>query len=160
MWVYNATNNVRGVPTTMDIDQFVKYLQYSRKLGFDETPDYAWLKKLFKDVLQDLDQEEDGMYDWNLLNDGKGWQSVKREKPATRKRLMPPPAPLHNQPEQQQHHTDSAGQVHLKKNHQPFKEFSSRQQSYLHETSTQDKASCSNMLANGWRRIKALFNCR
>lgn len=150
---------VYSIPTAMATDQFVKYMQYSRKLGFDETPDYAWLKKLFKDVLHDLGQEEeDGVYDWNLLNDGKGWQSVKREKPASRKRLMPPPPPLHNQ-SQPQHH-QGTGEVHLKKNHQPFKEFSSRQQSYLHETSTQDKASCSNMLANGWRRIKALFNCR
>lgn len=140
----------------MDTDQFVKYLQYSRKLGFDETPDYAWLKKLFKDVLQDAGQEDDGMYDWNLLNDGKGWQSVKREKPASRKRLMPPPPPLHNQPQQ---HPQGTGQAHLKKNHQPFKELSSRQQSYLHETSTQDKASCSYMLANGWRRTKAFFHC-
>ncbi|KAL9538840.1 bifunctional choline kinase/ethanolamine kinase cki1 [Mucor bainieri] len=138
-------------------NQFVKYLQYSRKLGFDETPDYAWLKKLFKDVLLDLGEEEDGMYDWNMLNDGKGWQSVKREKPASRKRLMPPPPPLHNN--QQAPHHQGTGEVHLKKNHQPFKEFSSRQQSYLHETSTQDKASCSNTLANGWKRIKALFNC-
>ncbi|GAN02920.1 Ser/Thr protein kinase [Mucor ambiguus] len=138
-------------------NQFVKYLQYSRKLGFDETPDYAWLKKLFKDVLQDLGQEEDGMYDWSFLNDGKGWQSVKREKPASRKRLMPPPPPLHGQPQQQ--YPQGTGEVHLKKNHQPFKEFSSRQQSYLHETSTHDKASCSNMLSNGWKRIKALFNC-
>ncbi|OAD07332.1 Serine/Threonine kinase CK1 [Mucor lusitanicus CBS 277.49] len=93
-----------NIPTAMATDQFVKYMQYSRKLGFDETPDYAWLKKLFKDVLHDLGQEEeDGVYDWNLLNDGKGWQSVKREKPASRKRLMPPPPPLHNQ-SQPQHH--------------------------------------------------------
>ncbi|KAL7320089.1 Palmitoylated plasma membrane-bound casein kinase [Mucor circinelloides] len=141
-------------------NQFVKYLQYSRKLGFDETPDYKWLKKLFTDVLLDLGEEEDGVYDWNLFNDGKGWQSVKREKPVTRKRLMPPPSPLHNQLEQQQQYPQGTTEAHLKKNHQPYKEFSSRQQPYLHETSTQDKASCSNTLANGWRRIKALFNCR
>lgn len=130
-------------------------MQYSRKLGFDETPDYNWLKKLFTDVLQELGEENDGVYDWTLLNNGKGWQTVKREKATSPKRLMPPPLPgaYKKVPE-------TSSEAHLKKNQQPFKEFSSRQQSYLNEQSLQDKASCSNMLLTTWKRIKAFFGCK
>ncbi|KAI8636819.1 kinase-like domain-containing protein [Parasitella parasitica] len=56
-------------------NQFVKYLQYCRKLSFDETPDYIWLKKLFADLIKELGVRDDGIYDWTLLNDGKGWKT-------------------------------------------------------------------------------------
>lgn len=49
-------------------------MQYVRKLGFDETPDYDFLRDLFAKTLKDLGEEDDGVYDWNLLNDGKGWE--------------------------------------------------------------------------------------
>lgn len=139
------------------LDQFVKYLQYSRKLGFDETPDYKWLKKLFTDVIQELGDEDDNVYDWSLLNNGKGWQTVKREKPASRKRIMPPPAPLHNKLQQ---NPEPSSEAHLKKNQQMFKEFSSRQQSYVNEPGWQDKSNCSNIFKDNWRRIKAFFFCK
>jgi casein kinase 1 len=56
-------------------EEFGIYLQYVRKLGFEETPDYAFLRELFDKVLERQDQEGDCIYDWNLLNDGKGWEN-------------------------------------------------------------------------------------
>ncbi|KAI8335100.1 kinase-like domain-containing protein [Chlamydoabsidia padenii] len=55
-------------------EEFVTYLQYTRCLGFEETPNYDFLRGLFTKVLTDLDQADDGVYDWNLLNEGKGWK--------------------------------------------------------------------------------------
>lgn len=49
-------------------------MQYVRKLGFDETPDYDFLRDLFTKVLNNLGAIDDGVYDWMLLNDGKGWE--------------------------------------------------------------------------------------
>ncbi|KAI9308259.1 kinase-like domain-containing protein [Cunninghamella echinulata] len=55
-------------------EEFSTYLQYVRRLGFEETPDYEFLRGLFTKVLNDLGEIDDGIYDWNLLNDGKGWE--------------------------------------------------------------------------------------
>ena len=50
-------------------------MNYVRKLGFEETPDYDFLRELFTKVLKTLGEPEDGVYDWNELNDGKGWEA-------------------------------------------------------------------------------------
>jgi casein kinase 1 len=50
-------------------------MNYVRKLGFEETPDYDFLRELFTKVLKTLGEPEDGIYDWNLLNGGKGWEA-------------------------------------------------------------------------------------
>jgi casein kinase 1 len=44
------------------------YLNYVRKLGFEEAPDYAFLRELFTKVLKNSGEVEDGVYDWNLLD--------------------------------------------------------------------------------------------
>jgi casein kinase 1 len=56
------------------IEEFGIYLQYVRKLGFEETPDYDFLRELFTKALKTSGETEDGVYDWMLLNDGKGWE--------------------------------------------------------------------------------------
>ncbi|KAJ8660860.1 hypothetical protein O0I10_003504 [Lichtheimia ornata] len=56
-------------------EEFAIYMQYVRKLGFDETPDYDFLRDLFTKALNNLGDIDDGVYDWMLLNDGKGWES-------------------------------------------------------------------------------------
>lgn len=56
------------------LEEFAIYMQYVRKLGFDETPDYDFLRDLFTKVLNNLGAIDDGVYDWMLLNDGKGWE--------------------------------------------------------------------------------------
>jgi len=56
-------------------EEFSIYLNYVRKLGFEETPDYDFLRELFAKVLKSSGDIEDGVYDWNLLNGGKGWEA-------------------------------------------------------------------------------------
>ncbi|EIN07218.1 kinase-like protein [Punctularia strigosozonata HHB-11173 SS5] len=56
-------------------EEFGIYLNYVRKLGFEETPDYDFLRELFAKVLKSNGDVEDGVYDWNLLNGGKGWEA-------------------------------------------------------------------------------------
>lgn len=56
------------------IEEFGLYLQYARRLDFDENPNYDYMKNLFDKVLNTLGEEDDGVYDWMLLNDGKGWE--------------------------------------------------------------------------------------
>ncbi|KAI8390975.1 kinase-like domain-containing protein [Radiomyces spectabilis] len=55
-------------------EEFGIYLQYVRKLRFEETPDYDFLRELFNKVLARIGETDDGVYDWMLLNDGKGWE--------------------------------------------------------------------------------------
>lgn len=50
-------------------------MNYVRKLGFEETPDYDFLRELFTKVIKTLGEPEDGVFDWMLLNNGKGWEA-------------------------------------------------------------------------------------
>jgi hypothetical protein len=56
-------------------EEFAIYLNYVRKLGFEEAPDYDFLRELFLKVIKNQGETEDGVYDWMLLNGGKGWES-------------------------------------------------------------------------------------
>ncbi|KAG9010330.1 casein kinase I [Tulasnella sp. 427] len=56
-------------------EEFAIYLNYVRKLGFEENPDYDFLRDLLTKVLRNSGEVEDGVYDWMLLNGGKGWQA-------------------------------------------------------------------------------------
>ncbi|KAH9481485.1 Casein kinase I-like protein 1 [Psilocybe cubensis] len=56
-------------------EEFTIYMNYVRKLGFEETPDYDFLRELFSKVLKTLGEPEDGIFDWMLLNNGKGWEA-------------------------------------------------------------------------------------
>ncbi|KAI9478000.1 MAG: kinase-like domain-containing protein [Benjaminiella poitrasii] len=55
-------------------DEFGLYLDYTRHLKFEEDPDYDYLIGLFDKVLDSLGEKDDAVYDWMLLNDGKGWE--------------------------------------------------------------------------------------
>ncbi|KAI9320694.1 kinase-like domain-containing protein [Dichotomocladium elegans] len=55
-------------------EEFGFYLRNTRKLGFEETPDYDALRELFDSALLKMGEVDDGIYDWMLLNDGKGWE--------------------------------------------------------------------------------------
>ncbi|CAE6520896.1 unnamed protein product [Rhizoctonia solani] len=57
-------------------EEFGIYLNYVRRLGFEETPDYDFLRELFTKVLKNMAEPEDGVYDWMLLNGGKGWEAT------------------------------------------------------------------------------------
>ncbi|KAF8925858.1 casein kinase I [Dissophora ornata] len=56
-------------------EEFGIYLNYVRKLSFEETPDYDFLRDLFTKALKSIGEVEDGVYDWMLLNNGKGWDA-------------------------------------------------------------------------------------
>ncbi|KAL0581528.1 Palmitoylated plasma membrane-bound casein kinase [Marasmius crinis-equi] len=56
-------------------EEFGIYLNYVRKLGFEETPDYEFLRELFAKVMKNNGDVDDGTFDWNLLNGGKGWEA-------------------------------------------------------------------------------------
>ena len=56
-------------------EEFTIYMNYVRKLGFEENPDYDFLRELFTKVLKTVGEPEDGIYDWMLLNNGKGWEA-------------------------------------------------------------------------------------
>ncbi|KAJ7236294.1 kinase-like domain-containing protein [Mycena haematopus] len=58
-------------------EEFGIYMNYVRKLGFEETPDYDFLRELFTKVLKSSGEQEDLVFDWMLLNDGKGWEASK-----------------------------------------------------------------------------------
>ena len=59
-------------------EEFNKYLSYVRNLGFEDTPDYDYLRDLFTKALQNTGEVEDGEYDWMKLNNGKGWDLSSR----------------------------------------------------------------------------------
>ena len=48
-----------------------------RNLGFEDTPDYDYLRDLFTQALKNAGEVEDGEYDWMKLNNGKGWEAMK-----------------------------------------------------------------------------------
>ncbi|KAI0267709.1 kinase-like protein [Gloeopeniophorella convolvens] len=56
-------------------EEFAIYMNYVRKLGFEENPDYDFLRELFSKVLKTNGEQDDGVYDWMLLNNGKGWEA-------------------------------------------------------------------------------------
>ncbi|GJJ75510.1 hypothetical protein EMPS_07868 [Entomortierella parvispora] len=56
-------------------EEFGIYLNYVRKLSFEETPDYTFLRDLFTKALKSMNEVEDGVFDWMLLNNGRGWES-------------------------------------------------------------------------------------
>ncbi|KAF2467016.1 casein kinase-like protein I [Lindgomyces ingoldianus] len=58
-------------------EEFNKYLSYVRNLGFEDTPDYDYLRELFTQALKSTGEVEDGEYDWMKLNNGKGWEAMK-----------------------------------------------------------------------------------
>ena len=62
------------------IEEFAIYMNYVRKLGFEESPDYDFLRELFSKVLKTLGEPDDGIFDWMLLNGGKGWEASQRAK--------------------------------------------------------------------------------
>lgn len=67
-------------------EQFAIYLNYVRELGFEEQPDYEFLKEQFARVLRDAGEVDDQMFDWKLLNGGKGWEASSKLPP----NLQPP----------------------------------------------------------------------
>jgi len=47
--------------------EFQLYLKYCRDLSFDETPDYKYLRQLFRLLFKRLNYERDFMFDWSEM---------------------------------------------------------------------------------------------
>ncbi|ODQ68662.1 kinase-like protein, partial [Nadsonia fulvescens var. elongata DSM 6958] len=62
-------------------EQFGQYLIYVRNLGFEENPDYDYLRRLFTQALKTVGEVEDGEYDWMKLNGGRGWDTTINKRP-------------------------------------------------------------------------------
>ncbi|OMJ77295.1 hypothetical protein SteCoe_23164 [Stentor coeruleus] len=48
--------------------EFMNYLNYCKALKFEDCPDYAYLRRMFKDLFIREGYEYDYVFDWNLLN--------------------------------------------------------------------------------------------
>lgn len=57
------------------LESLATLLAYVRALRFDETPDYDYCRELLDNAL--VDEVDDGVRDWMLLNNGKGWEVKK-----------------------------------------------------------------------------------
>lgn len=55
----------KGLPT-----EFVGYINYCKKLKFEETPDYDYLRKLFNDLFAKSGFVHDSKMDWNMIDIG------------------------------------------------------------------------------------------
>jgi casein kinase 1 len=59
-------------------EEFSKYLSYVRNLGFEDAPDYDYLRDLFTEALKDTGEVEDDEYDWMKLNRSRGGKAIKQ----------------------------------------------------------------------------------
>merc|ERR1739842_284663 len=48
--------------------EFVTYLNYCRSLRFEDRPDYAYLRRLLKDLFFRAGYQYDFVFDWTLAN--------------------------------------------------------------------------------------------
>ena len=71
-WLVVSTLWVERPPLSFFLEEFAIYLNYVRKLGFEEAPDYDFLRDLFAKALRQNGDADDGMFDWLMLNGGKG----------------------------------------------------------------------------------------
>ncbi|KAI1371999.1 casein kinase I [Hypoxylon crocopeplum] len=64
-------------------EEFNKYLTYVRNLGFEDTPDYDYLRELFTQALKNTGEVEDGEYDWMKITkeSTKGWDAMHKPGP-------------------------------------------------------------------------------
>jgi|EP00927_Polykrikos_kofoidii_P082757 casein kinase 1 len=63
--------------------EFVTYLNYCRSLRFEDRPDYAYLRRLLKDLFFREAYQYDFVFDWTILN----YQTAKEDKPSTGRRM-------------------------------------------------------------------------
>ncbi|CAG9321598.1 unnamed protein product [Blepharisma stoltei] len=60
--------------------EFTTYMNYARGLRFEERPDYAYLKRMFKDLFFRENYQYDFIYDWTILNFNKNSRNEERAK--------------------------------------------------------------------------------
>ncbi|KAI3649487.1 hypothetical protein MP228_005119 [Amoeboaphelidium protococcarum] len=70
-------------------EEFAMYLTYARKLGFEETPDYDYLRGLMNKVLQKINETDDAVYDWMLIEKNKSKKIDELSPNGTNKAIQP-----------------------------------------------------------------------
>lgn len=65
--------------------EFRSYFEYCRSLRFEDRPDYAYLKRLFKELFYRKGFQYDNMFDWTVLN----LQQEKQARAYTERQLSP-----------------------------------------------------------------------
>lgn len=90
--------------------EFAAYLNYCRSLGFEDKPDYQYLRKLFRDLFVRMGYTMDYMFDWVMLDMKKTQQQQQpvaaaaavAPQPAAQPQPVPTPqpaaTPANNQP--------------------------------------------------------------
>ena len=63
--------------------EFRSYFEYCRSLRFEDRPDYAYLKRLFKELFYRKGFQYDNMFDWTVLNLQQERSRVPPERPIT-----------------------------------------------------------------------------
>ena len=66
----------KGYPT-----EFRSYFEYCRSLRFEDRPDYAYLKRLFKELFYRKGFQYDNMFDWTVLNLQQERRGLPEERP-------------------------------------------------------------------------------
>ncbi|KAI8049135.1 kinase-like domain-containing protein [Gilbertella persicaria] len=127
-------------------NQLIKYMQYTRRLGFDETPDYDWLRKLFYEILRDLGEPNDSMFDWILLNE-EDWQKIMADKQKNKSKplLLEAPPLLHQKRDI----------IDLTTTQEPTP--MKRDYGTLSKEDCKHKNHCSKK--KGWRKLKSILTC-
>jgi len=60
--------------------ELATYMNYCRALRFEERPDYAYLKRMLKDLFFRENYQYDFIYDWTILNFNKNNRNEERKK--------------------------------------------------------------------------------
>jgi casein kinase 1 len=58
--------------------EFMIFINYSKTLRFEEKPDYSYLRRLFKELMQRENLVNDGLYDWVLPRNSKSRNSIRK----------------------------------------------------------------------------------
>ncbi|ETO07118.1 hypothetical protein RFI_30274, partial [Reticulomyxa filosa] len=61
-------------------NEFATFLNYCRALRFDDKPDYAYLRRLFRDLFFRQGYAADYRFDWTVLNYQKHEQAAEKER--------------------------------------------------------------------------------
>jgi serine/threonine protein kinase len=75
----------KGYPT-----EFRSYFEYCRSLRFEDRPDYAYLKRLFKELFYRKGFQYDNMFDWTVLNLQQERSRLPAERPLGDATVPPP----------------------------------------------------------------------
>ncbi|ORZ20268.1 kinase-like domain-containing protein [Absidia repens] len=123
-------------------EEFAIYLQYVRKLGFEEAPDYDFLRELFTKSIKNAGEVDDSVYDWCLLNNGKGWETL-------------PKRSNHRHAAQHQHATTKK-QVDKRQSNNIQTPNEHATQPTHHHATAQDPQ---HKKSGGWKKFKHIITC-